>query len=511
MHTRRMVVAVVALCTLFVSSAGASPGDRSPARPLAEMTIGASRVDWQTVGDDEQLALTVAGPGGLWLRKEFVAGQSPSLSLDQNGKQLPEGTYVYELRRLTPEGDSARPILQVGSFTVRNGGFATAFEERKTIEPPMRNAPAAPRVLYDKVVTPDNECLGSLCVAGDDAGPPILRLKDSYGVGILFDDVSDGLSYDRNWLLQANPYIGGPDHFFLQDVDAGTTPFSVFGNSPDYSLVVGSGGKIGIGTVIPGAPLHLYGSATSDAYAGMGPSPASGPAFNFGYGGGSFGRGSAFLNASPDASATAPNPSLRFLTANVQRMIVTNTGNVGIGTTNPGATLHVGSGEVRFPPGAGAAGFTHFNLVSDGKNYIRGTTLIADNGGSVGIGTTSPSSKLHVNGGDIRVSGGAFIDDGVTLNAPDYVFEPSYSLMPLGELREFVAREKHLPNVPAAADIKKDGLNLSQFQMRLLEKIEELALYTLQQEEGLQSLRDENRELKARLEALERAKKPIEP
>ena len=65
--------------------------------------------------------------------------------------------------------------------------------------------------------------------------------------------------------------------------------------------------------------------------------------------------------------------------------------------------------------------------------------------------------------------------------------------------------------MPAAADIKKEGLNLSQFQMRLLEKVEELALYTLKQEENLQSLRDENRELKARLEALEKAQAPTEP
>jgi hypothetical protein len=232
------------------------------------------------------------------------------------------------------------------------------------------------------------------------------------------------------------------------DVETNNAPLRIEGDAPQHSLYVRSNGNIGLRTSTPGAPLHIYGSATSDVYAGIGSDPVSGPSFNFGYGGSSFGRGAGFLNARPDASATAPNPSLRFLTANVERMIVTNTG-------------------------------------------------------SVGIGTTSPSSKLHVNGGDIRVSGGAFIDDGVTLNAPDYVFEPSYRLMPLVELREFVSREKHLPNVPAAANIKQEGLNLSQFQMRLLEKIEELALYTLEQEEDLQSLRDENRELKARLEALE--------
>jgi len=127
------------------------------------------------------------------------------------------------------------------------------------------------------------------------------------------------------------------------------------------------------------------------------------------------------------------------------------------------------------------------------------------------ISITTPASKLHVNGGDIRVSGGSFIDDGVTLNAPDYVFEPSYKLMPLGELREFITQEKHLPNVPNAREVKEQGLNLSQFQMRLLEKVEELTLYTLTQDqqlatqqEELRNLSEQNAMLQERLAALEK-------
>jgi len=84
------------------------------------------------------------------------------------------------------------------------------------------------------------------------------------------------------------------------------------------------------------------------------------------------------------------------------------------------------------------------------------------------------------------------------------VFEPDYSLMPIEDLRAFVAREKRLPNVPSARDIKSQGLNLSQFQMRLLEKVEELTLYTLTQQEQIARLTE-------RLAALEKSQPTPSP
>ncbi|HYK91639.1 MAG TPA: hypothetical protein VE398_22925 [Acidobacteriota bacterium] len=78
----------------------------------------------------------------------------------------------------------------------------------------------------------------------------------------------------------------------------------------------------------------------------------------------------------------------------------------------------------------------------------------------------------------------------------NYVFEPDYKLMPIEELQKYVQKEKHLPNVPDATEIKGKGLNLGEFQMKLLEKIEELTIYTVQQAKTIQ-------ELQARLAALE--------
>ena len=100
------------------------------------------------------------------------------------------------------------------------------------------------------------------------------------------------------------------------------------------SAITEVSGTVGIGTTTPAliTKLHVFSSATLDSPIGLGPDPNNGPALNIGYSGASFGRGSGFLNVRPDALAVAPNPSLRFMTANVTRMVITNTGAIGIGT-----------------------------------------------------------------------------------------------------------------------------------------------------------------------------------
>jgi hypothetical protein len=98
-----------------------------------------------------------------------------------------------------------------------------------------------------------------------------------------------------------------------------------------------------VSTVTKNATLHLGGTgdAAKDIFAGMGENVDAGPAFNYGYAGSSFGRSAGFFNVRPDPSATPPNPSLRFMTKNLQRMIITDAGRVGIGTASPQTTLHV--------------------------------------------------------------------------------------------------------------------------------------------------------------------------
>jgi len=213
--------------------------------------------------------------------------------------------------------------------------------------------------------------------------------------------------------------------------------------------------RVGIGTITPQGNLHIFGPSNQDVFNGIGPDPtANGTALNFGYAGNSFGLGSGFFNVRPAPGAVAPNPSLRFATANQQRMIITNVGRVG-------------------------------------------------------IGTLTPSQALEVQG-NIRANG-SFLANGTTLNVPDYVFEPDYKLRSLADLQTYIAREKHLPDIPSAQEIKEQGVNLSELQMQLLKKVEELTLYTLEQEKVNQTqarriAQQEQliHELSTRLTALER-------
>jgi hypothetical protein len=71
---------------------------------------------------------------------------------------------------------------------------------------------------------------------------------------------------------------------------------------------------------------------------------------------------------------------------------------------------------------------------------------------------------------------------------PVYVFQPEYQLTPLDSLRTYIEKNKHLPNLPTAADVEKQGLNVGATQVKLVEKIEELTLYILDQQKRIEAL-----------------------
>ncbi|BFP40641.1 hypothetical protein FGF1_14860 [Flavobacteriaceae bacterium GF1] len=213
----------------------------------------------------------------------------------------------------------------------------------------------------------------------------------------------------------------------------------------------------------------------------------------------------------------AGDSSLRinFGTANIHNnpsvMAIKSNGNVGIGTTNPTGLLEVRSGNnngIRFNYGNTSSisflpndGDSQFHIshtldnrltISQGASVAQVKLLTIKNTGEMGIGTTTPDAKLAVKGSihaeEVKVD--------LNVPAPDYVFKDGYDLKSLQEIQDYIKEHGHLPNVPSAQEMEEDGIELGGMNMKLLEKIEELTLYTLDQENELKTLKEDVKKLK---------------
>ncbi len=121
------------------------------------------------------------------------------------------------------------------------------------------------------------------------------------------------------------------------------------------------------------------------------------------------------------------------------------------------------------------------------------------NGNQISFRHTRNGSNTMVTALQIKGNADVYIPNGHLyvrgINVPDYVFDENYKLMPLDELKAYVDKNNHLPGIASANEVDKAGVvNLSGLQMTLLEKVEELTLYTLQQEEALREAKEEMNE-----------------
>jgi len=128
-------------------------------------------------------------------------------------------------------------------------------------------------------------------------------------------------------------------------------------------------------------------------------------------------------------------------------------------------------------------GFLGFKVPHNNSVGI-GYQMIIKTDGKIGIGTTTPSEQLSVNG-NIRAKKLIVSQTGW----PDYVFDSSYSLRSLSELEKFIAKNKRLPNMPSAKEVEEKGISVGDNQVLLLKKIEELTLYIIQQGKEIEMLK----------------------
>lgn len=237
--------------------------------------------------------------------------------------------------------------------------------------------------------------------------------------------------------------------------------------------------------------------------------------------------GASYTNYNWDMGVNTTGLHFHYENINETIMSITRRRQVGIGTANTNATLHV-SNFNSTALDAHLEGFTlldgnqaslllgaetgapygewgiEYNTGAEGLNFWKpsGATtgfgnyhLFIKNNGKVSIGL-DPTASTTFNG-DYKL----YVDKGIltekvkvalknTTDWADYVFDEDYELMPLSEVEQFVNKNHHLPGVPSAEEVKENGIDVATMDAKLLEKIEELTLHVIELEKRYKELEE---------------------
>ncbi|WP_369014668.1 hypothetical protein [Flavobacterium anhuiense] len=207
-------------------------------------------------------------------------------------------------------------------------------------------------------------------------------------------------------------------------------------------LSIGTNGNVGIGTTLPNAKLEIFNTAKA---------------------------GHLVLSANDNPNADMTRIDIDFNVANQYHTV----GRISSFYLN---SADGGSGGLRF--------FTRENGALNEKMNI-------NHNGNVGIGKSNPTNKLDVNGAIHSKE----VKEDMT-GWSDFVFKKDYALPTLEEVEKHIAEKGHLENIPSEEEVLKNGINLGEMNAKLLQKIEELTLYNIQQQKQINALNDKLEKMK---------------
>ena len=336
--------------------------------------------------------------------------------------------------------------------------------------------------------------------------------------------------YKKDVYAFHNPNNGGRMELFIHDGVTNANNFGVFTIRRD--------GNIGIGTAAPAEKLHLNGAIRGNASGGALRVKSSHGYIDVGAQNTSWAhiytdRPKIIFNKDVYTVSNAfssYNNDLILRTKGTERLRIDDTnGNIGIGTNAPKSKLHV-NGDMFMNAGEGFRIYGDSNYFgqyldgiifemqdgnasngnTDGGFVFKGHTptdgiskdwMVIKTGGLVGIGTNTPDAKLAVNGNihtkEVKVD---------LVGWADYVFNADYPLPSLQQVENHIKTKGHLINIPSEAEVVKNGIQLGEMNAKLLEKIEELTLYTISQQKEINRLKmveDQNQKLAQRLAKIE--------
>ena len=288
------------------------------------------------------------------------------------------------------------------------------------------------------------------------------------------------------------------------DMHLGTLPLNTTGNlflqtQGVNRMTIVPNGNVGIGTTSPSTTLDVNGGIRATANILLDDGMLR------------------FLNTTDsklwDLSYSSSTNLFTIKETGANRLVIANGGNVGIGIV-PTEKLHV-SGSALFN-GEATFNTTNPTLQLQNSGVNKGFVQLSDDNIRIGTnsGNTAGKFVIRTNGGDrffVDASGNVSIGTTDVANGyrvsiagkviceevrvqlrtawPDYVFANNYRLMNLKELERFILTNRHLPNIPAATQVEKEGIALGDMQKKMMEKIEELTLYIIQQQKEIDALK----------------------
>jgi len=345
-------------------------------------------------------------------------------------------------------------------------------------------------------------CVGFDCTTSESFGFDTIRIKEN-NTRLTFVDTSTTASFPGNdWEIQANESSnGGKNWLAFRDTTNNKTAFTIEANAQANTLYVEEDGDVGIKTNEPAVDLHIV--------------EGNSPTLRLEQDG-----SDGFASQTWDLSGNEANFFLRDVTngsklpfrvkpnAPTDSLFIAADGDTGFGTDSPEAPIHIKKNVADNEPhllieatqssptvGRAEIWFEDANTTADGdalrlqlNEDVFNVTFNGTGGSEFSIAKTGVVSVLRGNlvvdnNQDLVVDGGSVIVGGTTLNVPDYVFAPDYELMPLEEVGAFIAENSHLPHIPSAAEINAGQLDMVSMQLAMLKTIEELTLYTLEQNE----------------------------
>jgi hypothetical protein len=331
----------------------------------------------------------------------------------------------------------------------------------------------------------------------------------------------------------ASGLLGGGSAYFKLEDPFGNSMNSDMGFSTNGSaaqFVIKHNGFIGAGTEMPTANFHSVGTARLEALPSSSTNTniitadASGNLFTqsastlFTSSGWNLNGNAA---TATDFIGTTNAQSLNFSVNNIQSMTLDNGGNLSVSTAGISSyqKLYVETSKQNDGIQVNQTGTTAatLDLNASGGAGKRWALHSTGSGNSQGAGHllfwdwTTNQERMRINeDGKVRIGNMAnlpsgyklFVEEGIltekvkvaVVNSgawADYVFAADYNLKPLSEVEAFIKENKHLPNVPSADELVKDGLDLGKMQATQMEKIEELTLYIIEMKKEIEMLKNQ--------------------